>query len=201
MREILILIGFWAIYFSIHSLLAGFWLKSKLASSFPAFYRHYRIVYNIISLLGLVAILFYLATTPSTYLFNKNEGLQFLGLALSTWGLVFLRLAFKQYSWKEFLGVGPNERDQSPKLAMGGILEKVRHPIYTGTLLIVGGFFLFNPKVLNLVTMVCVIVYILIGMVLEERKLEKEFGDQYRQYKERVPGLIPRFGRRKEENL
>ena len=38
--------------------------------------------------------------------------------------------------------------------------------------------------------------YILIGIQLEERDLVKQFGDQYRRYRERASMLIPFPGRR-----
>jgi protein-S-isoprenylcysteine O-methyltransferase Ste14 len=40
-------------------------------------------------------------------------------------------------------------------------------------------------------------VYIIIGCILEERKLLAEFGDAYRQYQRQVPMLVPlpRFSR------
>ena len=35
------------------------------------------------------------------------------------------------------------------------------------------------------------LIYILIGMRLEERDLVNQFGDTYRQYQKRVRGLVP----------
>lgn len=132
-----------------------------------------------------------LATTRSDQILPESPTLKFIGLALATWGVIFLKLSFKQYSIREFLGVA--KANQFQQLAVNGILKQVRHPIYTGTILIVFGFFLFNPKILNLVTLMCVIVYILIGIQLEEQKLEMEYGEDYRKYKANVPMLIPKF--------
>lgn len=159
----------------------------------PGFKRYYRIMYNVISTIGLLYILFYLATTPSEYIFEEQQYLQLSGLALATWGLIFLKQSFKQYSIKEFLGLQQSEHKTGQAFTSAGVLKYVRHPIYTGTILVVGGLFLFNPKMLMLVTLICVVLYILIGVQLEERKLEKEFGQQYLDYKEVVPMLIPRF--------
>jgi len=58
------------------------------------------------------------------------------------------------------------------------------------------GYFLFSPTLLNIITVSCMILYILIGLRIEERKLIKVFGDKYIQYKEEVPELIP-WGKRK----
>ena len=45
--------------------------------------------------------------------------------------------------------------------------------------------------------------YILIAIQLEERNLVEGLGDSYREYRERVPALIPftRKGRRAEQKL
>jgi len=195
MSEILSVSTYWLIYFFLHSLFASTWMKDKVESVWPDGLRYYRIVYNLLSSAGLLYILFHLATTPSEFVFAKHEYLQFTGLALSTWGLIILKQSFRHYSIREFLGLRQYHEQSQLSLAISGILNYVRHPLYSGTILIVGGLFLFNPKVLMLATFVCVVVYILIGIQLEERKLEKEFGDQYREYKKKVPMLIPRWKR------
>jgi len=182
----------WLIYFSLHSFLASIWFKDALSNLLPGLHKHYRIFYNLISTGGLLYILFRLATTPSNQILPESPILKFLGLALATWGIIFLKLSFRQYSIREFLGFSKsNQSGQS--LAVNGVLRQVRHPIYTGTILVASGLFLFSPKTLNLTTLICVLIYILIGIQLEERKLEIEFGDDYRKYRDKVPMLIPRF--------
>lgn len=182
----------WATYFTLHSLLASNWLKDHVQAISPLFFRRYRLLYNAIAGSGLIYMLWTLATTPSQLLFHANRFLQFLALALATWGLVLIKISFKQYDIRAFLGLREDNLE-GQGLSSGGILRYVRHPIYSGTLLFVLGFFLFNPKLLNLVTLACVSVYILIGMRLEERKLIEQFGDAYREYRKEVPALIPRL--------
>lgn len=196
MSDILFVAAYWAIYFFVHSLMASFWLKQKVEKAVPALSNSYRIVYNLISTIGLIYILLFLATTYSEFIFSKQEYWQLIGLILATWGLIVLKQSFKQYSIKEFLGLQSSGHQTGQEFTSDGILNYVRHPIYTGTILIVSGSFLFNPKVLMLVTLICVIIYIGIGIQLEERKLEKEFGVYYREYKKRVPMLCPKWPRR-----
>ncbi len=167
-------------------------MKDIVESYYPQIVSYYRITYNLIFSIGLIYILYYLAVTHSGYLFAKNEYLQFLGLVLAAWGLILLRQSFKQYSIREFLGLQQSGHQTGQTFTASGILNYIRHPIYAGILLVVGGFFLFNPKILNLVTLICVIAYILIGIQLEEKKLKGEFGQQYENYKKKVPMLIPR---------
>jgi protein-S-isoprenylcysteine O-methyltransferase Ste14 len=84
------------------------------------------------------------------------------------------------------------------QLAFGtpGPYRLVRHPLY------VGWFFAFwatpTMTLSHLVFAIATTAYILIAIQLEERDLVGHFGDTYRDYKQRVPMLIP-FTRRSQE--
>jgi protein-S-isoprenylcysteine O-methyltransferase Ste14 len=67
----------------------------------------------------------------------------------------------------------------------------MRHPIYTGTILITIGFWLFIPSILNLTTVLCVFIYLVFGIRLEEEKLINEFGEEYENFQQEVPMLFP----------
>jgi methanethiol S-methyltransferase len=65
----------------------------------------------------------------------------------------------------------------------------VRHPLYTAGLL-----FIWLTPVMTQNTLVVIIaasVYIVVGAFYEERKLEREFGAAYSEYKSKTPMLIP----------
>jgi protein-S-isoprenylcysteine O-methyltransferase Ste14 len=55
--------------------------------------------------------------------------------------------------------------------------------------------FTINPHITvnNLIVVVLADVYFLFGMFIEERRFVKIFGDEYGQYMERVPMVIPRL--------
>ncbi len=74
------------------------------------------------------------------------------------------------------------------------LYRHVRHPIYLGILLAVwatpgmtAGHLLFSVVITG---------YILIGIQLEERDLIRQFGDQYRRYRQRAAMLVPLPGRK-----
>lgn len=65
----------------------------------------------------------------------------------------------------------------------------VRHPIQTGVVIaMIAAPDMTTGRALLAIGM---FVYIAVGLVYEERDLIKEFGDTYRDYKKRVPAVIP----------
>jgi protein-S-isoprenylcysteine O-methyltransferase Ste14 len=71
----------------------------------------------------------------------------------------------------------------------------VRHPLYAGTFIFIWGLFILVPSLSLLISNTIITIYTLIGLRFEEQKLEKEFGDAYKTYKQKVPMIIPKFSR------
>jgi len=186
----LLLIFLWVAYFAIHSGMAGNalkdWLKEKMGKSF----RFYRLIYNIIAVVGLIFILVLAAIITTRHVFPPSVITKFIGLALASWGVIIIRLAFKHYDTREFLGINGASIQQS-KLVVKGPSKYVRHPLYSGTILVVVGYWLFAPTLTNLVSLVCIFLYLFVGIKLEEKKLMAEFGEEYEDYRKNVPALLP----------
>jgi protein-S-isoprenylcysteine O-methyltransferase Ste14 len=180
---------FWVFYFFIHSFLADKTAKERIQSTLHLSAQIYRLLYSLISVLSLLPIFYFLSATKSDFLLAQTQILKFISLALSTWGVIIIKMAFKNYRLREFLGFSNTEGQL--ELMQSGVLKYVRHPIYSGTILLFIGFWLFIPNVLNLVTVICTFLYLPIGIRLEEEKLIVEYGDLYRRYKDKVPALIP----------
>ena len=81
--------------------------------------------------------------------------------------------------------------EYSNELMITGVHKYVRHPLYTGTFAFLWGLFLIFPNWNLFVSNVIITAYTLIGIKLEEEKLIKEFGEQYRVYRQQVPMLFP----------
>jgi protein-S-isoprenylcysteine O-methyltransferase Ste14 len=81
----------------------------------------------------------------------------------------------------------------SSKLEVNGLHRYVRHPLYLGTFVFLWGWFLLYPSLSFLICCSFITIYTLIGLRFEEKKLIKEFGDEYVQYQKKVPRLIPKF--------
>ena len=184
-----ILIISWAGYFLFHSWLASTLVKDFFAKKLKRKFHYYRLSYNILSTVGLFG-LFLLNGSISSAAFFESTGLaRYVSLLLATLGVFVINASFRQYKLSSFLGF----REENEGFTSDGILGKVRHPIYSGTILIVLGFFLFNPNLPTLISMLCIFFYLAIGIKLEERKLAQKFGNAYLEYKKRVPMLAPRI--------
>lgn len=71
------------------------------------------------------------------------------------------------------------------------LYRHMRHPIYTGWLLTFWATPLMSTS--HLLFAAGMSLYILVGIAYEERDLIEAFGDRYRDYRRRVPALIPGF--------
>lgn len=184
----IILFMMWLLYYGIHSLLASTSVKSKLSMN----QKTYRLHYSLVATILFVVMLLYTATTYSLLLFAPTPVLTYSGLMLAAIGIFILKRAFRKYSLRSFLGLQPEEKSQLNKQ---GIQSKVRHPLYSGTILIFVGYFLFNPQLSNLVMLLSLFCYLPFGIYWEEKKLIDEFGEEYLTYRKMTGALIPKLKR------
>ena len=79
------------------------------------------------------------------------------------------------------------------KLMITGIHKFVRHPLYGGTFVFIWGLLLLYRHLSLLVVNTIITIYTLLGIAFEEKKLEQQFGDDYKNYKATVPKLFPKI--------
>ncbi len=154
---------------------------------------YYRLLYNLLATAGLFFMLFLNASIPSKYILEPTAWTRYFSLMMATAGIFIVKAAFKQYSLGEFLGFRIDEQEG---FKAEGILKYIRHPLYSATVLITTGFWLFTPNLTTLISAGCIFLYLAIGIPLEERKLIKRFGQDYREYRKSVPSLIPKLKRK-----
>jgi protein-S-isoprenylcysteine O-methyltransferase Ste14 len=80
---------------------------------------------------------------------------------------------------------------ENHELITSGLYAYVRHPIYSGVLLMALGTALMTGMVSAIVFFLAVAAYIAYKASQEEQLLTKHFPDEYRAYKSRVKALIP----------
>jgi protein-S-isoprenylcysteine O-methyltransferase Ste14 len=80
------------------------------------------------------------------------------------------------------------------RLALTGPYAYVRHPQYTGFILIMLGFLFQWPTLITL-AMFPILVYMYVRLARrEEREVAAEFGEEYLRYSKRTPAFFPRLG-------
>lgn len=185
----------WVVYFLLHSLLASRTVKERLFRWAPFLQGRYRLAYNLIAIFIIIPILLAGALVQGPRLLPANDFLRYLAMFFATWGVIVVRLAFKVFDFRQFIGFSRHTEDDEKELKKEGVLSRIRHPLYAGGLLIVIGYALFAPTLTNWIICLISIVYIFLGMRIEEKRLMDRFGDEYAKYKEEVPALIPRLGK------
>lgn len=92
----------------------------------------------------------------------------------------------------EFLGTKEaSTSEKAPRLLVTGVYRYIRHPLYAANLL---AFTLAPTMSLDRAWItVCLALYLVVSIPLEEQKLIEELGEGYRRYRLEVPALIPRL--------
>ncbi|MEX2512120.1 MAG: hypothetical protein WD398_04375 [Cyclobacteriaceae bacterium] len=65
--------------------------------------------------------------------------------------------------------------------------------LYAGLILIFIGYFLYIPSLSSLIHLLGLLAYLPFGIDYEEKKLMEIYGAEYREYRSKVPPLIPRI--------
>lgn len=81
------------------------------------------------------------------------------------------------------------------KLLTKGIYGVVRHPIYSGDIVLVWGIFFYWSTYQVLASVIWLTVVISFWASLEEKALSKKFPKEYLKYKKKVPMFIPKFSK------
>ncbi|MHA1391589.1 MAG: methyltransferase family protein [Promethearchaeota archaeon] len=90
-----------------------------------------------------------------------------------------------------------SETHRTEKIVSTRIYSIIRHPQYFGGLLAhIGISFLFSSSFSLVLTPLVILLNFLVAWK-EEKELLKEFGETYKNYKERVPMFVPKFKKRK----
>lgn len=172
----------WLLYFFVHSFLASTRVKNYFSKTWPTLFAYYRILYNIIAILGLGILLVH-SLPKAAQALNI-----YLGMTLSVTGFILIILAFRAFNLREFLGLEP---EKQTTLVVFGMYRYVRHPLYFGTIIFIAGLYLLFPSSNMLTILIISYAYIWIGSRLEEQKLREQYGESYRTYSQQVKSLIP----------
>ena len=176
---------------SLHSLLASLKAKELARRWFGENFMHfYRLFYNALAVLSFLPVLAIAMLTSSSILYVVPfpwSGLMVIGEILAVAGLA---IGLHETDMWEFLGLRQLGRSKGPsRLKTTGLYRYVRHPLYSAGLAFIWLFLRMTLMILAL--NLALTIYILIGAFFEERKLQREFGQEYIDYAALTPMLIP----------
>ena len=190
--DILLLVMLILLWGLVHSLLAS--LKAKeLARQFfgPAADRFYRLAYNLFAGVSFLAVLAAAALLPGRELYRVPLPWSLLMLAGQFLALLALLIGFRQSRPMEFLGLQQalSSEETPGGLTISGLYRYVRHPLYTAGLALLW----LTPWMTTHILAINIgaTIYIVIGAYFEERKLRREFGQEYADYAAVTPMFIP----------
>ena len=190
--SILILFVSLALWGYVHSVLASYFAKRKINLG-----RWYRLAYNAFALLSFAAILTLMRTLPDRLIYQVPAPWNILMFGGQLLAILLLLIVIMQTDILSFIGFRQlSEGEQPGKLITRGLYRLVRHPLYTAILL----FIWLTPTMTqnSLTVYLGATAYILVGAYFEEKKLSREFGESYVEYKRKTPMLIPGFGFRRK---
>jgi methanethiol S-methyltransferase len=162
-----------------------------------------RSTYVLLSSLALILLFWQWRPMPEVLwqVSNPSIAMALTGLSLVGWVLVFtstfLINHFELFGVQQVVDNLTGETLPAPRFRTPFLYKFVRHPLYLGFILA----FWATPTMTagHLLFAAATTIYILIGIVLEERDLTAMFGDDYRRYRDRVSMLLPwRIGLQQE---
>lgn len=196
MDSYFILISLLIVWAVLHSFLLAIPVTDWVEHNLPSAKRFYRIFYNLLSFGLFLAILWLEQNLKENVLFAWDTPfLRVAQLGIFIISFFLFLIGGREYSIGEFLGfrqlIGGEIKKTLKKdggLHTGGILRVIRHPWYLGALLIIWA----RPIYLSVLLVNLVLsAYVIIGTLLEERKLTKLFGEEYKAYQREVSMLVP----------
>ena len=194
----------WILWCSLHSFMISGRVVSAVRRRFGDRYRYYRLLFNMVSVLTLFPVLLYSQTLRGDVLFPWTGVWRPVQLLLIVSSLALFYSGARHYDLKQFIGIRQIREHETKKgltesgeLDTSGILGVVRHPWYSGGILIIWARPLDSAA---LVTNLVLTFYLIIGTLLEEKKLVTEFGQAYRDYQKKVPMFVPARRRQNERD-
>jgi protein-S-isoprenylcysteine O-methyltransferase Ste14 len=136
-----------------------------------------------------------LAISPWRHIHLYKSPFAFVaGAILVLIGLLLYVLASRHFTHVQLSGLAEVEPDRhAQQLITTGIRSRVRHPIYLGHLCeLLGWSILFGTVSLYALTLFAIVSGAMM-IHLEDNELEARFGEPYREYRRRVPGILPRL--------
>ena len=196
--DVIFIVILFAIFGYTHSLLASLKIKIWFRKTLGDLIAFYRLFYNLVGLLS-VYLIYELSPKPHIIIYDLPNPYDLIILIPQLLSLAGVFWAFQYICFKEFLGLDQIKRffekryttelDEEFTLRIEGPYRYSRHPVYFFSIT----FLLFRPvmDLFYLTFFICIVAYFYIGSYYEEKKLVRQFGEIYENYKKEVPAIFP----------
>jgi methanethiol S-methyltransferase len=179
-----------------HTVMARPWFKRRWTRLIPAPAERATFVLAATGLLALLCWQWRPAGGTIWHLTGAAEAALLAGYAagwLLAFGSTFIISHADLFGLRQAYLPARGELYRSPPFTQRGLYRRVRHPLMTGFLIV---FWAAPTMTLgHLLLAAGATAYILVGISFEERDLIRQLGEAYRDYRTRVPALIPRWGK------
>ncbi len=180
-----------------HSLLIDAATLRRMKARVSGLMRYYRLLYNGLSLITLIPLILLTRTLEGPIIVRWTGYAVALRVGLLVIALLLFRGGAKKYDVQYFLGLKQLQTGEEHLLLNDkeefletGIFAITRHPWYLGSLFFIWSGLAEYPLPFFLVA--CILsVYLVIGTILEERKIVAQYGEIYCRYRQRVSMLFP----------
>ena len=198
-QDILIVSALFIAYFFAHSLIAGQRPKAILSKAIDhrVVNGFYRVFYNIFAVISLLPVALLVIRIESKIVYVLPGFLAYIFIGIQAVGLIGAGLSLLFTDIWNFVGIsqilayarGLPEATSEVELQTKGPYRFVRHPLYFFSILLIW----FTPTMTDVQLLVnsWLTVYIVVGSLVEERRMLKAFGQAYAVYQEEVPALLP----------
>lgn len=176
-----------------HSLLNDSGTLGAAISNIRGVRPYYRILYNVGAVITLVLVIHLTPRHGSVSIIKWAwpwiivPGIT-MSVAIVAFALTLRQLDLSGFSGFKGLSDNDTQQAQSGGLVTDGIYGVIRHPQFSAGILALWSRDLADTDiVINMV--LC--LYMIIGARIEENRLMEQYGKEYRDYMERVPGFVP----------
>jgi protein-S-isoprenylcysteine O-methyltransferase Ste14 len=185
----------WILWCALHSTLITVTVTNYMRKKLGDQFRFYRLFYNIVSFVTLIPLVYYSNSIKEAPFFRWEGYLVIVKYLLFVTGISLFVAGGRHYSLSDLLGIHQIKTGRANQAVCGyatlntsGILSMIRHPWYTGGILLVWAS---DLSLSTLLINTIISAYFVIGTFLEEKKLLLEFGEQYREYQRNVSMFFP----------
>ena len=186
----------WIGYCFLHSFLISVSFTNIITRLLKNYYAFYRLFYVSISLILLIPLINYtnqidraIIISYSFYWSVIRYIFMYGSLLLFFWAFFFSYDPLSFFGIRQILNFNKNkEKNSTAEIKQNGLLGIIRHPMYLALIIYL---WCQTFRVVDIIINTILTIYVIIGTILEEKKLVLEFGDAYKHYQQQVPMLIP----------